>query len=67
MIKLLFELVPLVGNVIDNIGSKDGGQGRIHTVKLIKSVTRLVLTIGILWLIFKGFASTEDLKIIEGF
>jgi hypothetical protein len=59
-------LVPVVGDIVENVQSKDGGVGRFLTVKYVKQVTRLVVALVILYLIIKGEASIEDLDQIKG-
>ena len=62
ILKLIPELLPVVGNVIDNIKSGDGGEGKVMTPKLIKSLVRLVGLIAITYLIATGNADISDLK-----
>lgn len=67
LITALIDIVPLVGNIRDNIASEDGGKGKLHYVKLIKSVVRLIIALGVIYLIATGKAEVDDLKIIKGF
>lgn len=53
--------VPLAGDVVENIKSKDGGVGRFLTPKFIKQVIRLLVTIGATYMFVKGDLSAEDL------
>lgn len=67
LLKLIPELLPVVGNVIDNIKSSDGGEGKVFTPKLIKSLVRLVGLIAITYLIATGKADVSDLDLVKKF
>lgn len=56
--------LPVVGEVIENIQSKDGGVGRFFAPKFIKQIIRLLTAGVVLYLIIKGEASMEDLEVI---
>ena len=65
ILKLLGELLPFVGNAIDNVSSQDGGKGVFHSPKFIKSAVRLIIAMAIIWLVSRGQATVEDLDIIK--
>lgn len=56
------EVTPIIGDVVDNIKSKDGGVGRFFTPRFIKQVTRLIITIACVYLLVKGDISIEQLE-----
>ena len=43
--KAIGEYTPIVGSVIDNLQSEDGGKGKIERKKLMKSIARIAGTI----------------------
>lgn len=65
LIQLVGKFIPLVGNIIDNVKSKDRGEGNLEGGKLILSIIRLIITCLIVYLILKGEASVDDLEVIK--
>ena len=57
----LGELTPVVGDVIDNVKSKDGGLGRFFAPRFIKQIIRLIVAIAAVYLVLKGEISIEQL------
>ncbi len=53
--------VPLAGDVIENIRSRDGGPGRLDIKKLVTQIIRLILFAVVLWQFFAGKAEMSDL------
>ena len=64
---MIGQLLPFIGNAIDNVTSQDGGKGVFHSPKFIKSVVRLLVAMAIIWLVSRGQAEIEDLDIIKKF
>jgi len=62
ILKILGSAVPVVGDIVDNINSDEGGKGKFFRPAFIKQIIRLVVALGILYLVIKGDASIEDLK-----
>lgn len=56
--------IPIVGDIIENIQSADGGEGKTDWKKLANFIIRMVILVVTTYLIFKGEASIEDLKTI---
>ncbi len=53
--------VPVLGDVSENIRSRDGGLGRLDPAKLVTQLIRLVLFGIVLWQFFQGRATFRDL------
>jgi len=62
LIKSLLKGLPLVGDFLDNIDSEDGGVGKFFRPAFIKQIIRLLVALGILYLVIKGEATVADLK-----
>jgi len=56
------QMIPIVGDYLDNINSSEGGVGKFFRPAFIKQIIRLVVALGIFYLIIKGDATVEDLK-----
>ena len=52
--QLLFRSVPLVGEIVENLRSKDAGTGKLDWEKIITLVIRLMLLVTALVLLIKG-------------
>jgi hypothetical protein len=66
MIKLLANLVetfiPVVGDIIENIKSKDGGVGRFFAPKFVKQVIRLAVALATIYLVIRGELNPDVLN-----
>ena len=52
--QLLFRSVPLVGEIVENLRSKDAGTGKLDWEKIITLVIRLMLLVTALIMLIKG-------------
>ena len=55
IINLLGKLLPLIGDYIENVQSKDGGVGRFFTEKAAAQLVRILITIASTYAAIKGF------------
>ncbi len=62
ILRNLLTAIPFIGDYIDNINSEDGGVGKFFRPAFIKQIIRLLVALGILYLVIKGEATIEDLK-----
>ncbi len=46
--------VPIVGDIVENITSKDGGEGQVDYVKLVNQVIRLIVFLILVWQFLEG-------------
>lgn len=57
------ENVPLVGEVLEEIKSRDGGTGKfkqINLIRLIRKIARILIILAIAWLTLKGEDEKAD-------
>jgi ABC-type protease/lipase transport system fused ATPase/permease subunit len=62
LVEKLTEYTPLVGDVIENVKSKDGGVGRFFAPRFIKQIIRLVLVALGAYLVIKGDITVDELE-----
>lgn len=60
ILKQLAEFIPVVGDVVDNVKSKDGGVGRLLKPRLVKQIIRVLLTLIAFYLLIKGDITPEQ-------
>lgn len=60
ILKELAQFLPIVGDVVDNVKSKDGGVGRLLKPRLVKQVIRILLTLIAFYLLIKGDITPEQ-------
>ena len=60
ILKQLSEFVPIVGDVVDNVKSKDGGVGSLLKPRMVKQIIRLALTLIAFYLLIKGDIAPEQ-------
>lgn len=54
--------IPIAGDVVENIKSKDGGVGRFLTPRFVKSVIRLLVALVTLYMVIKGDLDPDALN-----
>lgn len=59
---LIGELTPVVGDVIENVKSQEGGVGRFFTPRFIKQVTRLIIACAAIYLFASGKIGIAELQ-----
>lgn len=62
LVEKLSEYTPLIGDVVENVKSKDGGVGRFFAPRFIKQVIRLVLVALGAYLVIKGDITVDELE-----
>ena len=55
-------IVPIAGDVVENIKSKDGGVGRFFKARFIKQMIRLLVTAAAIYAFVTGKISLEEVK-----
>tara|TARA_R110000796_G_scaffold21344_1_gene62858 strand:+ start:1007 stop:1216 length:210 start_codon:yes stop_codon:yes gene_type:complete len=55
-------IVPIAGDVVENIKSKDGGAGRFFKARFIKQMIRLLVTAAAIYAFVTGKISLEEVK-----
>lgn len=58
----LLELIPVVGDVVDNVKSQDGGVGRFLTPRFLKQMVRVIVVIAAVVFFLKGDISIEQFE-----
>jgi len=66
MLKIFLNLVettvPIAGELVENIKSKDGGVGRFFKPRFIKQMIRLLVTIGAVYAFVTGKIELEQVQ-----
>ena len=66
MLKVLLNIVetfvPIAGEVVENVKSKDGGVGRFFKARFIKQMIRLLVTAAAIYAFFSGKISLEEVQ-----
>ena len=60
--QLLFRSVPLVGEIVENLRSKDAGTGKLDWEKIITLVIRLMVLVTALVLLTKGKITFDEFE-----
>ena len=55
-------MVPIGGELVENIKSKDGGVGRFFKPRYIKQMIRLLVTIGAVYAFVTGKISIQEVQ-----
>lgn len=58
------ELLPIFGDVKDNINDDQGGVGRFFTPRFIKQITRLIIAVVATYLLAKSNISFDEFVLI---
>ena len=66
MLKVLLNIVetfvPIAGEVVENVKSKDGGVGRFFKARFIKQMIRLLVTAAAIFAFATGKISLEEVQ-----
>ena len=62
LLNIIETLVPVAGEVVENIKSKDGQVGRFFAPKFIKQMIRLLVAAGAIYMLLSGKINTEELQ-----
>ena len=66
MLKVLLNIVetfvPIAGEVVENVKSKDGGVGRFFKTRFIKQMIRLLVTAAAIFAFATGKISLEEVQ-----
>jgi hypothetical protein len=66
MLKILLNivetLVPVAGELVENVKSKDGGVGRFFAPRFIKQMIRLLVAAGAIYMMLSGKISLSELE-----
>jgi|TARA_R110000823_G_scaffold259081_1_gene380333 hypothetical protein len=61
-LNLVETVVPIAGDVLENVKSKDGGVGRFFKARFIKQMIRLLVTVGAVYAFVTGKISIEEVQ-----
>jgi|TARA_R110000822_G_C15037931_1_gene464975 hypothetical protein len=66
MLKVLLRIIegsiPLVGDVLENVKSQEGGPGKFVTARFVKTVIKLLVTIAACYLFMKGQIGVDEIE-----
>tara|TARA_R100001369_G_scaffold35174_1_gene60405 strand:+ start:398 stop:610 length:213 start_codon:yes stop_codon:yes gene_type:complete len=62
LLNVVETFVPIAGEVVENIKSKDGGVGRFFKARFIKQMIRLLVTAAAIYAFATGKISLEDVQ-----
>ena len=66
MLKILLNivetLVPIAGEVVENVKSKDGGVGRFFAPRFVKQMIRLLVAAGAIYMMLSGKIGIDEFK-----
>lgn len=55
-------IFPIAGDFIENVKSKDGGQGNLETMKALQMIVRYIVFTVALYMLFKGEIGFSEFK-----
>ena len=61
-LNLVETVVPIAGDGLENVKSKDGGVGRFFKARFIKQMIRLLVTVGAVYAFVTGKISIEEVQ-----
>ena len=66
MLKILLNivetLIPVAGEVVENVKSKDGGVGRFFAPRFVKQMIRLLVAAGAIYMMLSGKIGIDEFK-----
>jgi len=62
LLNIIETLVPVAGEVVENVKSKDGGVGRFFAPRFVKQMIRLLVAAGAIYMMLSGKIGIEEFK-----
>ena len=66
ILKVIEYVVPIGGDIVENIKSEEGGVGRFVKPRFIKSVIKFIVAVGMTYMFITGKISIDELLQITG-
>ena len=62
LLNIIETLVPVAGEVVENVKSKDGGVGRFFAPRFVKQMIRLLVAAGAIYMMLSGKIGIDEFK-----
>jgi hypothetical protein len=62
LLNIIETLVPIAGEVVENVKSKDGGVGRFFAPRFVKQMIRLLVAAGAIYMMLSGKIGIDEFK-----
>jgi hypothetical protein len=62
LLNIIETLIPVAGEVVENVKSKDGGVGRFFAPRFVKQMIRLLVAAGAIYMMLSGKIGIDEFK-----
>jgi hypothetical protein len=62
LLNIIETLIPVAGEVVENVKSKDGGVGRFLAPRFVKQMIRLLVAAGAIYMMLSGKIGIDEFK-----